>query len=236
MKRNGFALLAPNNAAGPAVLMTYYKRHLVPIAESFSLAPSSDPPTISYLQLGHPKYVTKSEWASAPNYTRPIPLTASICLDFSSSSAFSELGSRPALILAPARTWHPGVGLAMWEQARARAEEIGSIVLWCDGGEGGVSGVAGRGMTEFMQVGQGSWSRTIAIEWPFNETRMVYARWGNWSLLVLWMLIGGGWVGESIVQHGLGIRAAMGGIRRIMATLPVKLKPASPNAQTQSLL
>jgi hypothetical protein len=254
MKRNGFALLAPNNAAGPTVLLTYYKRHLVPsksnicmlprqlltdfatVAESFSLAPSSDPPTIFHLQLDHPKYVTKPEWASAPNYTRPIPLTASICLDFSSSSAFSALDSRPALILAPARTWHPGVGLAMWEQARARAEEMGSMVLWCDGGEGGVSGVAGGGMTDFMQVGKSSWSRTIAIQWPFNETRTVYARWGNWPLLVLWVLLGGGWAGESIVQRGLGIHAAMGGIRRIMATIRARLRPASPNAQTQSLL
>ena len=29
-KRNGFALLAPNNTDGPAVALTYYKRHLVP--------------------------------------------------------------------------------------------------------------------------------------------------------------------------------------------------------------
>jgi hypothetical protein len=30
MKRNGFALLAPNNTDGPAVALKYYKRHLVP--------------------------------------------------------------------------------------------------------------------------------------------------------------------------------------------------------------
>jgi hypothetical protein len=30
MKRNGFALLAPNNTDGPAVALEYYKRHLVP--------------------------------------------------------------------------------------------------------------------------------------------------------------------------------------------------------------
>ena len=30
MKRNGFALLAPNNAKGSPVTLTYYKRHLVP--------------------------------------------------------------------------------------------------------------------------------------------------------------------------------------------------------------
>ena len=30
MKRNGFALLTPNKSKGPAVMLSYYKRHLVP--------------------------------------------------------------------------------------------------------------------------------------------------------------------------------------------------------------
>lgn len=80
----------------------------------------------------------------------------------------------------------------MWHQAKARAEEMGSMVLWCDGGEGGVSGVAGGGMTDFMQFGEGSWLRTIGVQWPFDETRTAYARRGGWyTLLVLWLVSGG---------------------------------------------
>jgi hypothetical protein len=89
----------------------------------------------------------------------------------------------------------------MWEQAKARAEEMGSMVLWCDGGKGGVSGVAGGGIDEIMQVGEGSWTRTIAVQWPFNEGRTVYARFGDAYILpAMWLLLGG-WVGELLVLN-----------------------------------
>jgi len=102
----------------------------------------------------------------------------------------------------------------MWEQARARAEEIGSMVLWCDGGEGGVSGVAGGGMTDFMQFGEGSWSRTIGVQWPFDVSRTVYARWGDWyTVLLLWLHFVVAWVGGKLVnQDPLDIYPAKGGI------------------------
>jgi hypothetical protein len=77
----------------------------------------------------------------------------------------------------------------MWEQAKARAEEIGSMVLWCDGGEGGLSGIAGRGANEVTQVGRGSWVRTIGVQWPFDDGRTVYARVGNLNVILLfWVL------------------------------------------------
>jgi len=108
----------------------------------------------------------------------------------------------------------------MWEQARARAEEIGSTVLWCDGGEGGVSGVAGGGITDFMQFGEGSWLRTVGVQWPFNETRSVYGRWGDWyTLLVLWTLLAGEWAGQLVVLNKLGFHSAPGGVRTIMEKL-----------------
>ncbi|GBE77798.1 hypothetical protein SCP_0106800 [Sparassis crispa] len=189
IRRNGLVLLG---STGPPVF-EYYKRKLVPIAESFSLTSSSDPPTIFNLELGPPKSWNKTTWAPG-NHTRPIPLTASICLDFSSSSAFDGLPSRPALILAPARTWHIDVGYAMWQQARARAEEIGSTVLWCDGGEGGVSGIAGGGMHEIVQVGQGSWTRTIGVHWPFDQRLTFFARGGDYAALAaIWAILGAGW-------------------------------------------
>jgi apolipoprotein N-acyltransferase len=40
MKRNGFALLKPNNTDGPAVALTYYKRHLVPSKSNACMLPA----------------------------------------------------------------------------------------------------------------------------------------------------------------------------------------------------
>ena len=84
----------------------------------------------------------------------------------------------------------------MWQQAKQRADEIGSMVLWCDGGEGGVSGIAGRGRTEVTQVGDGSWVRTIGVQWPFEEHRTMYARYGDvFALLFFCVLVLGGSTG-----------------------------------------
>lgn len=129
-------------------------------------------------------------------YYQSLPFTASICLDFASLSPFSELRERPALILAPANTWERAIGVSMWDQARSRAAELGSTVLWCDGGEGGVSGVAGPGMSEVVQVGQGSWVRKIGIERPFGRReRTLYAKGGDlFSLFLAWAIFGGGWM------------------------------------------
>lgn len=152
------------------------------VTETYSMAPSYDPPAIHNLSIRQNRY---------DKHPRPLSLTASICLDFASPSAFSDLPSRPALILAPARTWQSDVSLAMWEQVKARAAETGSIALFCDGGDGGMSGVVGQGMSEPTQVGSGSWVRTVAVEWPFNESRTIYAAVGDWGILALvWALCG----------------------------------------------
>ncbi|EPQ60492.1 hypothetical protein GLOTRDRAFT_52695, partial [Gloeophyllum trabeum ATCC 11539] len=202
-RRNGFVLV---DKTGP--VMEYYKRHLVPVAESFSMSPASDPPTIYTLPLTRPKDFTKAEWG---NLTRPIPVTASICLDFSDADAFSALPSKPALILAPARTWEISVGLSMFEQAKARAAEIDSMVLWCDGGEGGVSGVVGRGISEVMQVGQGSWMRTIGIQYPFDDRKTFYMKGGEgMALMGMWVLslAGMGSVGRLVTTRLANWRSA----------------------------
>jgi len=146
------------------------------------------------LLLGSPQGTPKSDWAEGPDYTRPIPITSSICLDFASQSSFLSLDSRPALILAPARTWHPSVGLAMWNQARQRAHETGSTILWCDGGEGGLSGVIGGGFEEPFQSGEGSWTKTIGLPYPFSERKTVFMWVGNLGgFIIALMLAGAGW-------------------------------------------
>jgi hypothetical protein len=114
---------------------------------------------------------------------------------------------------------------------------MGSMVLWCDGGEGGVSGVAGGGMTDFMQFGHSSWTRTIAIQWPFDETRTIYARWGNrYTLSILWALLGGGWAGELILRNNLGVHSVAGGVRMILAKLRGWRRGAPTSGERQSLL
>ena len=155
---------------------------------------SDEEPEIYELPFGPPSGTRKPDWAEPPDYTRPIPITSSICLDFASQSLFFSLDSRPALILAPARTWHPSVGMAMWNQARQRAHEMGSTILWCDGGEGGLSGIIGSGFEEPFQFGEGSWVKTIGLEYPSSGHKTVFtSSWvGNFgAFLIIWILAGG---------------------------------------------
>ncbi|KAF8273997.1 hypothetical protein EI94DRAFT_1794650 [Lactarius quietus] len=188
--RNGLVLVGPD---GPVA--EFYKRNLVPIAESYSLTESKKEPELYELELRGSK--KNKKWTPAPPYDRTITLTAAICLDFSSPSIFSSLDSRPALILAPAQTWHRDVSMAMWEQARARAEEAGSMVLFCDGGAEGASGVAGQGIREPLQFGSGSWTRSVGVQWPFNEHRTLYM-WGGeaFQVAIVCLLLGTGWAGQ----------------------------------------
>ena len=220
-KRNGFALLVDDKIA-----LQYYKRNLVPrrllylvmkiqsshapVVESFSMLPSDEEPVIYELPLGPPKGTHKSDWAEGPDYTRLIPITSSICLDFSSQSSFLSLDSRPALILAPARTWHPSVGLAMWNQARQRAHETGSTILWCDGGEGGVSGVIGGGFEEPSQFGDGSWTKTIGLSHPFPKHKTIFtSAWvGNiGAFIIVWAMTGSG-LGIQVAAMVLHVRGS----------------------------
>ncbi|ESK98096.1 apolipoprotein n-acyltransferase [Moniliophthora roreri MCA 2997] len=184
LKRNGMAIISKADSKPHLI---YYKRHLVPIAESYSMRAGEEDPSIYDLELHAPKDMNKTDWSKEPPHIRHIPLTASICLDFAMPSPFSALESRPALILAPGRTWETTVGRVMWEQAKQRAYELGSTVLWCDGGDGGISGVAGEGVSESIQVGKGSWVRQIGIQYEFDEGRTLYGRAGNW---LIWGLIG----------------------------------------------
>ncbi|KAI0046594.1 hypothetical protein FA95DRAFT_1458102, partial [Auriscalpium vulgare] len=185
-RRNGLVLVGPDG-----VLAEYYKRHLVPIAESYSLAESHSPPTISEFEVSTPRGHSPTEWTPKQPHTRPVTLSASICLDFAAPSPFAPLSARPALILAPAHTWHPAVGRAVFAQARARAEELGSALLFCDGGDGAVSGVAGPGgAREPAQEGPGSWTRTIALPYPEEHRRTFYAWGGDFAVLgLVWAIL-----------------------------------------------
>ncbi|KAH7914783.1 hypothetical protein BJ138DRAFT_1170410 [Hygrophoropsis aurantiaca] len=220
-KRNGLAIIHQHQKEGQEVIQ-YYKRNLVPFTESFNGIPSVDPPMIYNFNLSNPSGYTKPEWAPPPDFTRPIPFTSSICLDLAFPNAFAGLESRPAMILAPARTWDTTVGLAMWEQAKTRAEEIGSMVLWCDGGSNGVSGVGGAGISEIMQVGGGSWMRTVGIEWPFDDRRTVYARAGQFEVSIFLVLVmGGSWVGLAFwLRLNEGTRTAVTGMQTALQSVP----------------
>jgi hypothetical protein len=87
----------------------------------------------------------------------------------------------------------------MWSQAKQRAEEMGSMVLWCDGGDGGVSGIAGGGFHDVTQVGSGSWVRTIGIQYPFNNHRTAYSYFDNLiAPLLFWAMCFGSLIGGHI--------------------------------------
>ncbi|KAJ3917049.1 hypothetical protein F5877DRAFT_80297 [Lentinula edodes] len=203
LRRTGLALVSKSNATE----MLYFKRNLVPIAESFRLQKSDNPPPLFTFDLKLPK------WASGPAI-RPISVTASICLDFAMPDPFADLPStssseKPQLILGPARTWDLAVGDAMWEQAKQRAKELDTMVLWCDGGEGGVSGVAGQGMDGVMQVGEGSWIRTVGIKNPPDSHKTFYAtiKGSGATIGFIWLLVAGGsgWRMLEVLASGFGI-------------------------------
>ncbi|PPQ65786.1 hypothetical protein CVT24_012003 [Panaeolus cyanescens] len=212
LKRTGVAVISQYSEEPHLV---YYKRHLVPFAESFSLRHSTLPPTLFDIPLQAPKGVSKEKWSPKEGTTRPLSITSSICLDFATPSPFSELVGRPSLILAPARTWDQTVGYSMWLQAKQRAEEVGGILLWCDGGEGGVSGVAGPGLDDIAQVGIGSFVRKIGVEYPFNDRRTLYAKFRSLFLIVVWLPIVIPFSHDiSVRRIGLHLRNVIGAFRR----------------------
>lgn len=207
------------------------------VAESFSITPGQAAPEIFTLPLSPPSGVNKSDWAPGPNYTRPIPLTTSICLDFASASSFASLPSRPALILAPAKTWHIAVGFAMWEQAKARAAETGATVVWCDGGEGGISGIASGAYNEIVQVGPGSWTRHIGIHYPFDERRTFYSWGGNTTaFLIVWAIMSVG-AGLELTSRLTSLRqpGTVGYIRRLISRVPGRAQIGNPSEETSLL-
>jgi len=193
---------------------------------------------ITHWKLKNPKGITKPEWAPAPDHTRPLLITSSICLDFTSPTVFTNLDSRPSLILGPARTWDTTIGLAMWEQAKARANELGSMVLWCDGGSTGVSGIGGGGIHEPMQVGGGSWMRTIGIRHPLDENRTLYAKGGDfWVIAFLAALMGGGVASNFVLTwSNSGARRVLAEGRMALGRIPLMRRLISPSAVDTDLL
>lgn len=167
--------------------------------ESFPLAKGAEDPTVVDIEMpvrpiGKERHIQ----------LRNISLTTSICLDFAFPRALSGISQRAAIVLAPARTWHPDVSRAMWEQTRARVSEMGGTALFCDGGQGGFSGVASAGIREPTQVGPGTWVRTIGVEWPLNDRKTVYAAAGDWMMFfIVWMVMGVGTFGELAATHVL---------------------------------
>ena len=54
-----------------------------------------------------------------------------------------------------------------------------------------MSGIAGGNFNAVSQVGSGSFAETIGVQYPFNERRTAYARFGSSALLLLWLPIVG---------------------------------------------
>ncbi|KAF9513039.1 hypothetical protein BS47DRAFT_1013047 [Hydnum rufescens UP504] len=194
-RRNGVILVDSDG-----IVMEHYKNHIVPVTESFSITPSTEPPTVHTIQI--PYGFRQGRKHQYPK--RPLSLTASICLDFAHPGGLLTLGERPDVILAPASTWDASIGEGMVQQARMRADEVGATLLWCDGGGSageGVSAVVGRGETG-ESVGRRSFVRTIGIPWLGGDEsddrvvagRTLYARGGDaLALSLVWALVLGAW-------------------------------------------
>lgn len=196
------------------------------------MIPGNRAPEIYTLDMGTPGGRTPGGWAPAPNHTRPIGITASICLDFASSSSFTSLSSRPAVILAPAKTWHVGVGYAMWEQAKARAAETSSTVVWCDGGDGGIGGIASGDYSEVVQRGSGTWTRTFPLPYPLTERPTFYMEFGQYAAFgIVWAVVASGYgVKGSLALLTGGRHAATGALRLVLGRIRAIRQPTPAQA------
>jgi hypothetical protein len=231
--RNGMVLV---NATGP--VYEYYKRNLVP-GTSFIIVFVKSP-----LIRGSCGRVFSNPWRRSPlsyehhhpgttrnrKNKRELPVTTSICLDF--AHPFPATESKPAVILAPARTWDLHVGRAMYEQAKARADEVDAILLWCDGGEGGLSGVVGKGHYS-LRRGEGSWAEMVGIQWPFPSgphSRSWYHAHGSWGALCLaWGLL--------LLAKPSGVYALLsGGTKRLKRLVPSVRDRVAHRAPAEDLI
>ncbi|KAF8337953.1 uncharacterized protein EI90DRAFT_3041146 [Cantharellus anzutake] len=185
--RSGLAVIGPSG-----VELEYYKNRLVPFSESYS-----------YTSHGRAHY--------------PLQITSSICLDLAHPGTLLSLPSQPELILAPASVWTTQMSQAMFEEAHMRANEVGSLLLWCDGSPKGVSGVVGQGQSGSEQVGRGSFIKNVSIRLRGDGKEAVviektlYARGGDVAILILvWGLCGLGPLGTSLIgmARALGARAS----------------------------
>jgi len=176
----------------------YYKRVPVPFIEDRSMSSKNKPIMYEYeLVLRRNSRKVVIDWID-------LPISAGFSLDFASNFPFS-LPARPSLLLGAAHTWHPSVGIALWQQAKARSEELGSALLWCDGGEGGVSGVAAPGIDEILQVGSGSWVRSVGMKLPIEEGRTAYGFFGAWlAIPFIWGVFGVEWIVERAIVNFKG--------------------------------
>ncbi|KAG8822288.1 hypothetical protein FRC19_006265 [Serendipita sp. 401] len=163
-RRNGIAIVSSDG-----VILEYYKRNFIPSIDSIPQVGGQAPPSTVLIQLG-----TVSKPRSRWNMT----LSTMIGPDF--AHPFTNLDTRPTLILGPARTWQLHAGRVMIEMARRRADELGTTVLWCDDGEAGLSGLVGQGHSG-VQVGYGSWVKRMSVEVPLNEARTPYGCMGEWG-------------------------------------------------------
>jgi len=127
----------------------------------------------------------------------------------------------------------------MWEQARARAEEAGGMVLFCDGGAQGASGVTGHGIREPVQFGSGTWTRTIGVEWPFKQRRTLYM-WGGETLQfgIVLILLGGGWATDALVLRAnhRGARGVVTSVSRLREILGRVFRRPAPQGEQAPLL
>ncbi|KAH7106705.1 hypothetical protein BKA62DRAFT_213139 [Auriculariales sp. MPI-PUGE-AT-0066] len=211
----------------------YTKQHLVPLVESYHQISSNVQPSVVDLPLE----VHRGKHHILHN----VSISASICLDFASPLTFQNR-TKPAIVLGPASTWHSQIGEAMVAQARARALEIGSHIIWCDGGAGGQSGVLSPygDDSEFIQPRHdGSWVKTIAVSYPFEEPRTWYSALGNFlALAVLCILIptaGGG--SAFLLQRGTGASKVAGGwATSAKDALMARLRGRAANERTPLLI
>lgn len=191
---NSFALIGPESATA---LVTYSKRHLLPLVESFP---------------------TRQGREAAPTYNFDVPLLSfckshvhdkgsisvvpQICHD-TSFPVWTE--QTPSLMLVPVNVPEVSIGEARLDELKERSRETNSAVLFCDASPRGVSGLLDqRGWVRALQVRSVLLPRrnrvrlirvppSLAVKaplkrmCPFKRTLAVHLCMPDWEIKALWL-------------------------------------------------
>ncbi|KZV91333.1 hypothetical protein EXIGLDRAFT_719395 [Exidia glandulosa HHB12029] len=76
----------------------------------------------------------------------------------------------------------------MIAQARMRARELDTRVLWCDGGGSQRGALLSPERDEVYQVGAGTWVKKIQVPYPYTQGRTVYGTLGWADMLPILLL------------------------------------------------
>lgn len=162
------------------IIFDYQKTHPVILAESYSIQPGDGILPLSNVDVPL-RHHNKKE------LTIPLKMSGAICLDMDFPELLKQV-SNADIVLSPAQTWSPLIGLQHLKMAATRSIEQKINILRCDAG--GVSGfVDNNGRIRHWQPRYiFNDTEIFSIEIPFEEnekTNTIYSYLNDWPFIIL---------------------------------------------------